>query len=331
MGGCHITRGALRHILNNRIYLGVIHHGSVSYPGLHDAIIDQQTFDAVQALMGVRRQERKVRPRRADSLLFADKVFDADGLPMKPVFGRSSRGRRYSYYAGPAAAPGYGDAREDDVIRRVPARVLDALVERRLTPLVDRCVEGADPDELRGLVARVEVHAARVHIVVRRQALAALTGRRGGVEWIRPRLNVSDRLVVDAVHADRLRIETPVRLKPRGGRTFAVGPNGEANVSELRADRRFIGRLRAAHRILDAAGIEPGGDVFDLRRAKAPASVASVAWAFLAPEIQRGVLTGRLNSSDLEAFSGEDEFPLCWADQLSLLATPGKQTPQAAS
>ncbi len=269
--------------------------------------------------MGARREERKSRPRRADSLLLTDKVFDAGGLPMKPGFATRKSGRAYSYYVGPAAMPGSVDTSGDDAIRRVPTRTLDGLVERRLVRLISGSLEAVDQDELRRLIVRVEVHAARVHIVVHRQALSAATGRRGGIEWIRARLNVSDRVVVDPASPGRLRIEVPVRVKPRGGRSFVVGPNGEGRVREAKADRSAIRRLRAAHRALSAAGIEPDSDVYELRRAKAPPSVAQTVWAFLAPQIQNAILTGRLGGPVQQQFKRQGGVPLCWADQLSLL------------
>ena len=320
LGGVHLTRGALRHILCNRTYLGVIPHGAASHPGQHVAIIDQQTFDAVQALMRSRREERKARPRKADGLLLVDKVFDAVGLAMKPVFAKR-KGRAYSYYVGPAALPGMLDAGDDDAIRRVPTRALDGLVERRLMALVGKSGEMVDRDELRGLIARVEVHAARIHLVVHHQALSAAAGRRGGVEWIRARLNVSDRVIADPINPGRLRIEIPVRLR-RGGRTFIVGPNGEGAVPEMKADRRAILRLRTAHRLLREAGFEPDGGVDDLRRARAPVGAAHTDWAFLAPEIQSAILTGRLGGQALQRLNTTESFPLCWADQLSLLEAP---------
>ena len=41
-GGCHFGRGALYHLLANPIYLGGIRHNHVTYPGQHEAIIEEQ-------------------------------------------------------------------------------------------------------------------------------------------------------------------------------------------------------------------------------------------------------------------------------------------------
>jgi hypothetical protein len=213
---------------------------------------------------------------------------------MRPLFAKRKGGRDYAYYAGPTfPSVGGGD---DDTIHRVPAKALDGLVLRRLLPLIG---DGSDRDDCRSVIARVEVGAAQVQIILRRQVLTALSGHRGGLQWLRARLGSTDRVISEAARPDRLRIEVPVRLKPRGGRTFAVGPNGEPHVGKLRPDAKAIRRLRSAHRVPGGAGLGPSGDVYALWRAAAPAAVARTKWAFLAPELQRAVLAGRLRGSAL--------------------------------
>ncbi len=161
MGGCQFSRGALVHILRNRTYLGQTPHGKTSYPGQHSAIIDQQTFDAAQALLQARGQARRERPRRADGLLLAGRVFDGEGLPMKALFTQHKGGKAYSYYAGAPALPGSWEGGGDDAIRRVPTGALDCLVRGRVSPLLADCGEADDPEILRRVVARVEVCATR--------------------------------------------------------------------------------------------------------------------------------------------------------------------------
>ena len=51
IGGGPMNRGALFHLLSNRIYLGQIVHKGEAHPGLHPAIIDEDTFAQVQALL----------------------------------------------------------------------------------------------------------------------------------------------------------------------------------------------------------------------------------------------------------------------------------------
>ena len=54
MGGNPIKRGALKHLLSNPIYVGEVRHKDKIYSGQHEAIVDQETFDAVQAKLADR-------------------------------------------------------------------------------------------------------------------------------------------------------------------------------------------------------------------------------------------------------------------------------------
>lgn len=46
----------IKRVLENPVNLGLIRDGDTLYPGLHDAIIDQETYDAIQVIMKERRE-----------------------------------------------------------------------------------------------------------------------------------------------------------------------------------------------------------------------------------------------------------------------------------
>ena len=50
-GGLPLARGAIYLMLQNRIYRGEIVHKGKSYPGEHEAIIDETLWDNVQAIL----------------------------------------------------------------------------------------------------------------------------------------------------------------------------------------------------------------------------------------------------------------------------------------
>jgi hypothetical protein len=83
--------------LSNSIYLGRIAHKGQLYDGRHDALIDQQTWDAVQArLTGNGHDRHRAATVREPSLL-SGLLFDADGERLSPSHAVKS-GRRYRYY-----------------------------------------------------------------------------------------------------------------------------------------------------------------------------------------------------------------------------------------
>lgn len=97
-GGHPIKRGALKHLLSNPLYVGKARHKDKTYPGQHEAIVDQETFDAVQEKLKARTSSgSSAGPKRRLALL-AGMIRDHRGRPMSPTH-TQNHGRRYSYYA----------------------------------------------------------------------------------------------------------------------------------------------------------------------------------------------------------------------------------------
>lgn len=103
-GGVRFSNGALRYLLQNRIYIGEITHKGKSFAGRHDAIVDRVTFDAVGALLAASSRRRREHVSKADRSLLRGLLFDADGQPMEPIFGQTGT-RTYAYY-GSKPTPG---------------------------------------------------------------------------------------------------------------------------------------------------------------------------------------------------------------------------------
>jgi site-specific DNA recombinase len=95
-GGGSFWRGALYHLLQNRIYRGeVVHKGSV-YPGEHKAIVDEELWSAVQARLADNRTARR-KSRVETGALLAGLIYDDRGNIMSPSYS-VRRGNRYRYY-----------------------------------------------------------------------------------------------------------------------------------------------------------------------------------------------------------------------------------------
>jgi len=97
VGGAPLSRGALYHMLRNRIYLGEIVHKDKSYPGDHDAIVDQELWDRVQQVLTTNRIERKSGTNTGESSLLSGVLFDADGGRLTPSHANKGA-KRYRYY-----------------------------------------------------------------------------------------------------------------------------------------------------------------------------------------------------------------------------------------
>ena len=97
VGGRPFARGALYHLLQNRLYLGEIVHKGQAYPGQHAAIVDQALWDEVQVILAANRIERKGGTNTRRPSLLAGILFDEHGRRLTPSHANKG-GRRYRYY-----------------------------------------------------------------------------------------------------------------------------------------------------------------------------------------------------------------------------------------
>ncbi len=90
------TSGHLHKLLQNPIYVGEIRHKGNIYPGLHDAIVDRATWDAVQEQFERNTAKRKQAANQPSRHLFKGRLFDPMGRPMAPTHAQK-KGKRYRY------------------------------------------------------------------------------------------------------------------------------------------------------------------------------------------------------------------------------------------
>jgi DNA invertase Pin-like site-specific DNA recombinase len=100
VGGGRFSRGALYYLLRNRVYRGEAVHKGVAHPGEHDAILDEDLWESVQAKLSA--HASKQRKSRAESgALLMGLIFDDRGNRMSPSY-TTRKGRRHRYYVSQA-------------------------------------------------------------------------------------------------------------------------------------------------------------------------------------------------------------------------------------
>jgi site-specific DNA recombinase len=124
IGGGLISRGHLYKILSNSIYVGRLTHRGQVHDGLHDPVVDQETWDPVQLLLAEHAQRTAGNRQNSDALL-AGKLFDDRGNRMSPSYAAKA-GRRWRYYVSQAVLQ--GRKHEAGSIARVPALEIEARV-----------------------------------------------------------------------------------------------------------------------------------------------------------------------------------------------------------
>jgi hypothetical protein len=81
---------------------GRIKHKKDSYAGTHTAIVDHETWDPAQALLGANTQGQRRKVRATKESLFTGMLFDVTGTLYTPTHANKNR-RRYRYYTSQAA------------------------------------------------------------------------------------------------------------------------------------------------------------------------------------------------------------------------------------
>src|SRR5450432_3526746 len=135
-GGMSYSRGALYDILQNRLYLGEIHHKGKSYPGEHQAIVQEQLWEQVQARLKSDHQGSRHGVRANSPSLLVGLLQDSRGSRFTPSH-TLNKGKRYRYYICQATSDergitnGVARLPADDVEKQVALRLRSFLQSNR--------------------------------------------------------------------------------------------------------------------------------------------------------------------------------------------------------
>ena len=302
-GGVCFSRGALFHLLRNRLYLGEINHREKTHPGLHPAIVDPAVFDAVQAKLDAQIRRPKTSDGGKAHAPLLGRICDGDGQPMSPAFSYGRSGRLYRYYVSAPLQQGSGQTTKDALPRRISAAVIETHLAARLTALIPN-----PPEQPLGLVLRLELHPTDIVVFLPTKMQRAIEARLGPGEVATP----------DPADPGRFCLTMPFRVSTSRGRTELV-----AGVSSGSCPNpALIAAIRSARAMTDDAGA--GSPTI----AVAPTSTYErrlISLAFLAPDIQDAILAGHqpphLNLADLT----DHDLPVLWSEQRKILgwATKG--------
>lgn len=298
IGNRPFGRGQLHYLLTNPVYRGRTRHGGADHEGQHPAIIDEDQWSRVQALL----QQKSGRGRGAqaaarDPAPLTGKLVDETGDRLTPT--HTAKGtRRYRYYVSSRMISGPPDPQG----WRLPAAALEAQVAEAVRAKLARAVAGhtllavpdlskheqfaaalidlADPaaasdaarrGKLLDLVESGTVGRETTALQLRRSALAALIGV--------DRAEISD---------TALSIAAPTSIRRRGVEARLV--IGERPRDP---DPKLLAALARAHRWLKA--IRSGRDIAGLAKADGISEGClrvHLQLALLAPAIQDAILDG---------------------------------------
>ncbi|MGI8853304.1 MAG: recombinase family protein [Methyloceanibacter sp.] len=344
-GGKSFARGALYHMLQNRLYRGEIVHKNDVYPGEHAPIIGADLWQEVQKTLAANRVDRGTGKGNHHLSLLAGLIYDAHGELMTPSHA-VKKGVRYRYYVSKNLVTGGVEAERRG--QRLPASHIEALVMGRIrTWLADpvavlNAVQSYEPDAiaqkkllneaarldgswpeldadglraiLGAMITRVQVHPDRVDVTLDQMGVALWLNAKDQPRPIR--VGGDDRgrsLTVLTIAARLKRTGIEMRLVVDDG-------SGPANV-----DSGLVRLLLRAHVIRARLLEEPS---LPLKEIAAEEGISSsyvtrlLRLAFLAPDIVTAIMNGR-HPPQLTAnrLMDDTRLPLPWTAQRERLCS----------
>ncbi len=140
-GGAPYSRGALYHLLSNRIYIGEVVHRGQSYPGLHRPIVPRKLWDQVATRLLENSQAHRSGKSRATPSLLTGMLFDSNGVRFTPTHAVKNA-KRYRYYTSQTVVQRVGGK---PAITRFPAQELEQFVKSQVHLLLqtpEKCTTG---------------------------------------------------------------------------------------------------------------------------------------------------------------------------------------------
>jgi site-specific DNA recombinase len=280
-GGKPFSRGHLYAILANPIYVGRLVHRKLVHEGQHPAIIDQATFDAVQAKLASNHHAQRQQRLASDHLLLG-RIYDDRGTVLSPTHAQKGA-LRYRYYVSRSAIAG----QPTGPVTRLPAPEIEALVIGALRSIKPAADEHSDAALIASRLRRVLVHPDELVLELTDDAVQAIH-----LPWS-PRTNTRRREVIIPPGINRqLR---PMKAEDRARILKAIA-TARCWIDDLAASR-IIGTLAIASR-----------EGLSERSVRMTLSLA-----YLSPNIVRAIIDGRLpRGLGIKQLA---DLPASWAEQ----------------
>lgn len=337
-GGTSFSRGALYNILRNPVYIGKTRHKNELYEGLHEAIIDNVTWQKVQDQLADHGGKQISASRRSAKRLLDGLLYDSKSRPMRTTYaikskrsGGTEQSQRYWYYTSKPTS-------SDDQCRieRFPAGEVERLVLRGLKTRLDdqswltrqiRSAVDLDPSSITDILRAADSLSNQIADESEHTDAHHLNGLVDRIDLSKEQFCV--RLDLGAlqptekaelpIHAD---FEVPFQKRQAGrARPIIIAPPDAP-----RPDRDLINLIADARRwsaeLLDGTS----GTIRQIEnreglRSGSVSRILPLAW--LAPDISTSILEGRqpehLTAKKLRSLP---ELPLDWHGQRRILGFP---------
>lgn len=338
-GGIPFARGAVYHLLKNRIYLGEIVHKGSAYPGEHAPIVALELWDRVQATLAERATSAGTKSRGVRPSLLAGLIYDDLGRQMVPS--HTTKGpRSYRYYVTRPDLVDHMQATRvaaHDVERAVRTTTADFLEDRRVVGNLVKAetldvrqacrsfatatslaagVRGAPAFECTGLVRpllrRVTVRNGEILIELDRRELLLTLNKTAVLD---PCLNA------EVIHL----ASSAVRVRHRREQKLIVRPDADGAPGAVRPNIKLIRLMADAHAARKLVERSPDKSLSQLaaeqKRCRSHLG-GLIALSCLAPDLISTILAGRQCQALNRRKLMRDSLPFDWEGQRAILGLP---------
>jgi site-specific DNA recombinase len=308
-GGIWFGRGSLNHLLRNRLYIGEIHFQGANYAGQHDAIVDRELWEQVQAKLNAAAAAQRSGARALEPSLLSGLLWDPAGRKMSPTHGCKNK-QRYRYYVTVTA-----HYEKTQSPFRFSAHAIELIVVDRLASWLDDASAQACPgsaasevqEELAAagsdaLALRAGTNSEKRSVLLRRISRIDLSDSTVAIELI----GVEARLTAQL---GQVRRGNDVRIVIRASSPMPAKPQNEELVHML-ADARAAQHLALS---------KPDHSLADLARSAGRSERVfkrMLRLSYLSPSIVQAILEGdeppSLTCRGLHRISS---IPIAWEEQ----------------
>lgn len=309
IGNVPFGKGPLSALLKNPIYIGkIVHHANV-YEGEHAPIIDDELFEAVQAITETNRKDAMLGKRSSNPSLLTSMLRDPDGKLMSPGHSRK-KDRRYRYYATQQSLLAAGQA-----AWRISAGPIEKLVIAETARAIQNPIlRQTDAPDLQIALANSETLAATLKSSGTVDQRAILLKLNVAVAVVQGRLKLSYECPTTGTSAERV-VDADVVRK---GSNIKILQTPTSPGIEARPDAgllELIAKAFAARELLVEQKTSSLVSGFSKRH-----QIRLARLSYLAPDI----ISAILDSSQPSALTARrllriGNLPLCWTEQKNLL------------
>ena len=322
-GGQPFSRGSLYGLLSNPIYVGKIRHKDKTFDGRHEAILDKDLWDRVQALLAKNRVVDLNKTRAKAPSLLAGLLVHEDGRPFQPSHSNKN-GVKRRYYRHPTCTLPSNEI-ESVVLSQIKqllsmpsqlAEILNIEDQERLKVLltsaklfVTEMEEAQRPMALKSILKQVIAGDSELQLQICPDRLTAFLSSDPEAE---PTDSASDR----PPHVIKLQTQ----LKRCGhGKKLIV--RSESSADPASVDTSLIKLIGRAHMWFDE--MKSGSsykEIAEKEKVDERLVARTIRCTFLAPDITSAILKGQ-EPSDLSSqiLLRLPKLPAAWDEQRDLL------------